>query len=163
MWVNSLTALRSLLRAATVAAMPSETTQEFGTGFYLRFRGSSGFILRARIAVMAELPRPNLQGNYRGSCVVCMRGTDTALAFTGPAEWHLAGLVGLGVPEGEAEATYRSGLRDSGWVGADDEVPSASFTRGFRVCAECVNNSRANFPAPGHPAFGVPNIIAQEP
>ena len=26
------------------------------------------------------LPPPNLKGNYEGSCIVCLRGCDTALA-----------------------------------------------------------------------------------
>lgn len=46
-------------------------------------------------------------GNYSGSCVSCMRGTDTALAFQGEIEWIAAALIHLGVPKIEAIATVR--------------------------------------------------------
>ena len=36
--------------------------------------------------------------------MVCLRGTDTALALTGEAEFLMASLTALGVPDDEAEA-----------------------------------------------------------
>jgi hypothetical protein len=30
---------------------------------------------------MTDIPTPGIAGHYDGSCVVCLRGTDTALAF----------------------------------------------------------------------------------
>jgi hypothetical protein len=34
--------------------------------------------------------------------VACGQGTDTAIAFAGEAEWHIAGLQVLGVPSADA-------------------------------------------------------------
>ena len=46
-------------------------------------------------------------GNYAGSCVSCLSGTDTALAFEGEIEWLAAVLINLGVPHDQAVATVR--------------------------------------------------------
>lgn len=103
-----------------------------------------------------KIPPPNLQGDYRGSCVVCLRGTDTAIAFTGEAEWLEAGLRVLGIPDGQARHTA-----DQYWQerGADPGmVFDGEHTMTVKVCAECAARSGANFPAPGIPAFGVPNL-----
>lgn len=59
----------------------------------------------------------------KGSCIVCGQGTDTALAFHGEAEWHMAALIVLGVPAAEVEQTYRSA------TGSDTgKVPAGEFT-----------------------------------
>jgi hypothetical protein len=44
------------------------------------------------------MPVLNLQGDYRDSCVACLRGTDTGLAFYGEAEWVVAALMQFGIP-----------------------------------------------------------------
>ncbi len=84
-----------------------------------------------------------------GSCVVCGYGTDTALAFQGEPEWCIAGLVALGLHATEAEATFRTGIGR----GPHDLVPSFA-TVTYRVCATCVRNAKANFPAPVLLYFG---------
>jgi hypothetical protein len=50
---------------------------------------------------MTRFPRPGLRGNYSGSCVVCLRGTDTGFAVRGDAEAVIAALIAAGVPESE--------------------------------------------------------------
>lgn len=79
----------------------------------------------------------NAFGQLSGSCIVCLTGTDTALAFAGSLEWKAAALVVLGVPQREAIATVDQ------FVDGSDR---AAVT--IRVCASCVRNSRANFPEP---------------
>ena len=70
-----------------------------------------------------------LQGDYRDSCSVCLRGTDTALAFAGSPDWVVAGMIVLGIPSDEATAMLS---------GTPGEVPNvASMKRAIRVCEEC--------------------------
>lgn len=70
-----------------------------------------------------------LDGTYRDSCVVCMRGTDTGLAFIGEAEWAVAGLTLLGVPENLALSIL------SAATGCDPGmVPEGEITIEVRVC-----------------------------
>ena len=103
-----------------------------------------------------SLPPSNLQGDYNGSCVVCLRGTDTALAFTGEAEWLVAGLVNLGIPDDPACLMVEEFFKEQG--AKPGMVLDGEHTMPVQVCAECVSKSAADFPAPGIPAFGVPNI-----
>lgn len=103
-----------------------------------------------------ELPPPNLQGNYQGSCVVCLHGTDTALAFVGEAEWLVAGLDVLGIPDDEADIMVAEFFEGKG---ADPgKVLDGEHKMAVQVCAGCVAKAKPNFPAPGIPAFGVPDI-----
>jgi hypothetical protein len=72
------------------------------------------------------------------SCIVCYRGdVMTGIAFRGEAEWVLAGLKVLGVPEEDVYPTLRVFLEEEGWTGAPDEVPSGQITVPVRVCADC--------------------------
>lgn len=96
------------------------------------------------------IPRPGLSGDYRDSCVVCLQGTDTGLAFTGEAEWVIAGLVVLGVPREQADATA---FPDSD----PGMVPDGTVTVGVRVCQSCVDASGTKMPV-GLIVTGVPNI-----
>lgn len=103
-----------------------------------------------------EIPPPNLQGDYRDSCAVCLRGTDTGLAFTGEAEWLIAGLGALGIPDDQASAMGQEFFEEKG---ADPGmVLSGEHTMAVQVCAECVAKVEPSFPAPGIPAFGLPGI-----
>jgi hypothetical protein len=86
---------------------------------------------------------PGLQGDYSQSCCVCLRGTDTALAFQGEVEWLIAGLMSLGIPEQEAGAMVS---RHFGCP--DGEVPCGCLTLPVRVCSECVSRANPSFPAP---------------
>jgi hypothetical protein len=50
-----------------------------------------------------NLPEPGLKGNYEGSCVTCLQGTDTVVGLKGEAEWMIAFLVAkLQIPTEEA-------------------------------------------------------------
>lgn len=54
------------------------------------------------------MSNPILQaaGSFTGSCIACLGGTDTAIAFRGEPEWCVAALVVLGLPTSEAVATF---------------------------------------------------------
>jgi hypothetical protein len=81
----------------------------------------------------AQHQPPGIDGTYSGSCVVCLQGCDTALAFRGEAEWIIAGLRVLGLPSGEAEQTLAHA------TGCDpDMVPNGELTVPVRVCESCV-------------------------
>lgn len=82
---------------------------------------------------------------YRaGSCVVCGRGTDTALSAEGEAEWHIAFLINLGVPEADAPDVVTAGTNSD-----PGKVPAGRFRAIYRVCATCVARAPyAGFPAP---------------
>jgi len=85
---------------------------------------------------MMKTPAPGLDGTYRGACVVCLRGTDTGLAFSGEAEWAIAGLMGMGIPQDEAS------LMVSNSTGCDPGmVPLGEVTVCVRVCQQCANRA----------------------
>jgi hypothetical protein len=72
------------------------------------------------------------------SCIVCFKGDTTiGLAFRGEAEWILAGVQTIGIPEEQAYPTLRAGLEERGWTGAPGEVPGGEIVEGFRLCREC--------------------------
>ena len=75
----------------------------------------------------------------RGSCIVCLHGTDTALAFRGSVEWVAAGLCALGVPADQAVATvrYAPTLIDG----------EGRVTATYQVCGRCAQQTV--FPRPG--------------
>lgn len=74
---------------------------------------------------------------YRaGSCVVCGQGTDTAVGVDGEAEWHIAALQLLGVPQEEATGVFENATG----CGAG-QVPEGRFKGPIRVCAACVSRS----------------------
>jgi hypothetical protein len=77
-------------------------------------------------------PPPGLDGTYRDSCMVCLRGSDTGLAFRGEAEFVLAGLHHLGIPDDQCEVLV------SHFTGCDPgKVPVGAFTFPVRVCGPC--------------------------
>jgi hypothetical protein len=81
------------------------------------------------------------------SCVVCLKGdVTTAVAFRGDAEWSIAALTALGVPDDQAYGVFRAAMEDQGWTGDPDEVPGGEVVMGLRVCAECVEKSGTGFP-----------------
>jgi hypothetical protein len=85
---------------------------------------------------MVDEPIPGPQGDYSGTCVVCMRPTDTGLAFQGRAEWAVAGLIVLGLEQDVAVVTL------SVSTGSDPgKSPTGSQWFGFRVCSECASRA----------------------
>ncbi len=104
---------------------------------------------------MDKLPKPGLDGSYSGSCVACLQGTDTALAFRGEPEWLIAGLTRLGIPDDQATVMVSQGLGSPA-----GQVPDVNTVElAFRVCQKCVDGSP--FPAVGIPP-NVP-VIEQPP
>jgi hypothetical protein len=83
-------------------------------------------------------PKPGLDGTYRDTCIVCMRATDTQLAFEGTAEWIMAGLMVLGIPKPEA-------ARIASQTPGDDPE---HLVMQMRVCGRCVARCPAPYPAP---------------
>ncbi len=107
-----------------------------------------------------KLPAPGLDGSYRDTCIVCFTPTDTGLGFRGEAEWCIAGIRVLGVPEDHAYPTFREGWIDSGHELGDGEVPDGVIDVPVRVCAGCVSKCPADFPAPvlAVPGAALPTI-----
>lgn len=89
---------------------------------------------------LTNLPAPGLDGTYRGSCVVCLRGTDTGLAFVGEAEWVIAGLTVLGIPQHQAGAMVSEATGTP-----PGKVPVGEVTMHLRVCRRCAAASGAGF------------------
>lgn len=79
-----------------------------------------------------------------GSCIVCLRGTDTALAFRGDVNEIAAGLVAIGVPIRDAIATVQA---------YPPEADAAGPHYTVRVCSTCV---RQNAPRLPEPALAIP-------
>jgi hypothetical protein len=90
----------------------------------------------------AELPPPNPQAGYQGSCVVCGLGSDVRVAFDGSPEYLVAMLQTLGVPVQESPGIYQLHQRDNGWPGVE--------VGGLRVCDDCTDRGATN------PPFGGP-------
>jgi len=86
-----------------------------------------------------------------GSCVACGRGTDTALAVEGEAEWHVAFLGVLGIPTDQAVdlAALTTGSQlGFAILGTHSKLPDGRFLKMYRVCVECVEKSGAHLPRP---------------
>lgn len=106
-----------------------------------------------------SLPAPGVDGTFHGSCVACMRGTDSALAFSGPIEWYCAALVLLGVSEDGAFVMGQLAV-SSGELELLDR-PAASVPHYWvvaRVCDACA--ARSPFPEPVvvRPGAGIPTV-----
>lgn len=93
-------------------------------------------------------PKPGLLGGYRGTCIVCMRPTDTALAFRGEGDWLIAGLMSLGIPRDQAYLTLLHAWREHGRHVDDGMVPSGTLTETVRVCHKCVRKAGPGLPDP---------------
>lgn len=96
--------------------------------------------------------------DFRGSCAVCLSGTDTILGFEGCAEWVIAGLGVLGVPIDEAPATLSAfrGLPNG-------TVPDGVFTQMVQVCERCVSDCSAPFPRPVCDMVGAEIPVIRQP
>lgn len=103
---------------------------------------------RSRSVVsLASKRTPGLDGTYSGTCIACLRPTDTALGVRGEAEWHAAFLVVMGVPEDEARLTVQR------------HAPSSDrYDAAYQVCGRCARNSPFPQPALALPGAPVPTI-----
>lgn len=97
-----------------------------------------------------RLPAPGARGDYRGSCAVCLQGTDTGLAFVGEAEWGAAGLQVLGIPSDQA-----AGMVSQATGSQPGMVPEGEVTIAVTVCSGCAG--KAGLPV-GLIATGVPAV-----
>ncbi len=102
-----------------------------------------------------KLPAPGLNSDYSGTCIACLKPTDTGLGVRGEAEWHAAFLINLGIPQDEATATVSDGT---------GLVPDGVYERAYQVCRGC---APAHFPVPALalpgsslPAVGQPEASA---
>lgn len=85
---------------------------------------------------MTRFPRPGLQGSYSGSCVVCLRGTDTGFAVRGDAEAVIAALIAAGVPESEAYETARAMWNEQGLEVAEGNLPGGVHDALVTLCKD---------------------------
>jgi hypothetical protein len=96
---------------------------------------------------MVQMPNPGIVGDYRDSCAVCLKGSDTGVAFVGDAEWAIAGLQHLGVEDEATSIVSRLSGAPPGMV------PDGEITVLVRVCESCARS--VGFPV-GVIALGVP-------
>lgn len=98
--------------------------------------------------MIEQLPPPGLDGTYRGSCVVCLKGTDTAVGIEGIAEFVAATLNIMGLADDEAANTLSEA------TGCDPGmVPPGRFTVIIRLCRDCAGKGDRKFqvgPFPGN-------------
>ena len=91
----------------------------------------------ARRKTRLKIPPPGLQGTYAHSCVICLQGCDTGLALHGEAEWIIAGLLNLGIPDMDEAATMLGTLH-----GCDPGmVPNGLGTVTIQLCQACLEAS----------------------
>jgi len=98
-----------------------------------------------------------LHGISEGTCVGCMKATDTALRFRGSPEWLIAGLTALAVP---CDVAITMVAHDPGIT----RRPDGRYDLSVQVCAACVRESGTSFPAPAVVVIGAElPTIAQAP
>ena len=91
----------------------------------------------ARRKTRLKIPPPGLPGAYAHSCVICLQGCDTGLALHGEAEWIIAGLLNLGIPDMDEAATMLGTLH-----GCDPGmVPNGLGTVTIQLCHACLEAS----------------------
>ena len=74
---------------------------------------------------------------WTDSCVVCLRATDTGLAFSGDRQFVEAALTLLGLRRGRASALMASGVRRTAPCDGADEVVLR-----VRLCGHCAAATR---------------------
>ena len=90
------------------------------------------------VSQLARKRPAGLDGTHSGTCIICLRATDTALGVRGDAEWHAGFLMALGMPTDEAAAVAGKYL---GYI-----VDPPGFAA-YRVCARCAAKV-PSFPTP---------------
>jgi hypothetical protein len=93
------------------------------------------------IGLVVKIPR-NLQGDYKGTCAVCVQPTDTALHFVGDPDWQVRVLMALGLTEEESQGTWENHQENL----PTDADPSVMTVR---ICRSCVSICTEDFPEPG--------------
>jgi hypothetical protein len=77
---------------------------------------------------------PGLQGDYRGSCLICFQGTDTGVVLEGEAEFIMGAMIKLGVPPNEVGPILARLDRRFRPVG---KVPVGRVGFVVRICGDC--------------------------
>ena len=98
------------------------------------------------VASLERKRSPGLDGTYNGTCVACLRATDTALGVRGVPEWHAGFLVAVGLPEQEADATVSRFLAELA-AGGGYRVEAGEYDMVYRVCGRCASRV-PSLPAP---------------
>lgn len=102
--------------------------------------------MSAQIPPGFRQPPPGLQGDYRDTCVACLRGTDSGLLITGAPEFILFALTRMGLPWEEARRLVCEVAAH--WYGCDlGMLPLHDMEFPARVCPGCA--ARAGFQATG--------------
>lgn len=84
----------------------------------------------------------NLQGDYKGSCVACLQGTDSGVALVGEAEWLVAAIAFI--TKDPIEVAQKSVEVLMGW--SPGMVASGECSMTIRVCEPCA--SKVGLPKP---------------
>lgn len=81
--------------------------------------------------------RPGLKGNFEGSCVSCLQGTDTAVGLKGEAEWIIAFEVAkLQIPIDQAVTMLSLA------TGCDPgKAPNGELALRVALCRECADKA----------------------
>ncbi|GAA1961698.1 hypothetical protein [Amycolatopsis minnesotensis] len=82
-------------------------------------------------------PPPNIQGNYTGSCVACMKGTNTGLVLVGDAAFVSAGLIALGIPQHQVQFVLAAATGHP-----DGELSAGEMPAVVRACASCARRAK---------------------
>jgi hypothetical protein len=92
------------------------------------------------------------------ACVCCLRGdTTTGLAFEGCAEWCIAGLINLGIPDDEATHMVERGIDD----GTVDTTARDIYVYPCRVCPTCATRN-TSLPVAEVKSGTIPKIVQPE-
>lgn len=134
---NRAEAIRRLLDRALDAPPPAEPaptgqTQTWSQFFQMLTTPSTP----SEEAPVTTMPPTNLRGDYRGSCVACMQGTDTGLAFVGDARFAAAGLTALGIPDDQVQFTLAAATGN-----VDGRLPEGEMPVVVRVCGSCAGRA----------------------
>ena len=83
------------------------------------------------VAELARRRPRGLDGTFSGTCIVCLRATDTGLGFRGDVTWQAASLIVLGLPRDEAVATVNEHEHELG--------PDGRYEVIHRLCTDCAS------------------------
>ncbi len=81
------------------------------------------------------IPNAGPTGDWRGSCVLCLKSTDTGMLLQGEAEWLVGAISQLGIPAEQAETmvtAFFANLRCD-----PDVVPVGRQEMLVSICSRC--------------------------
>jgi hypothetical protein len=81
------------------------------------------------------VPNAGPGGDWRGSCVLCLHGTDTGMLLQGEAEWLVGAIRQLGVSAEGAATMVTASFAD---LGCDPGlVPTSRLEMLVSICSRC--------------------------